>query len=87
MGGYTCTCTSAYTGTNCDQYGKWELSKKSFFKIKISLNLITIQKKALPCNTGSPCYNGATCTNNYVGGYTCKCATGYTGTNCQYSMS
>ena len=41
---------------------------------------------ALPCILGSPCYYGATCYNNNVGGYTCSCITGYTGTDCQYGM-
>jgi hypothetical protein len=30
----------------------------------------------------NPCQNGATCTNSATG-YTCACAPGYTGTNCQ----
>ena len=42
--------------------------------------------KALPCTLTAPCQNGAGCTNNMVGGYTCSCASGYTGTNCQYGM-
>ncbi len=40
--------------------------------------------KALPCILTSPCQNGATCTNNNLGGYACTCVNGYTGTNCQY---
>ncbi len=40
--------------------------------------------KALPCTLANPCQNGAGCTNNLVGGYTCLCATGYTGINCSY---
>jgi len=48
---------------------------KSFF---ISIHL------ALPCILTAPCQNGAMCTNNNLGGYTCSCTAGYTGTNCQY---
>ena len=33
---------------------------------------------------GTPCQNGAVCTDDNIGGYTCTCATGYTGTNCQF---
>ena len=40
-------------------------------------------KKALPCTLSNPCIYG-TCYNNYIGGYTCTCIYGYTGTNCQY---
>ena len=42
--------------------------------------------KALPCILSNPCQNGAPCTNNNLGGYTCTCVTGYTGTNCQYPL-
>ncbi len=41
-----------------------------------------MKNKALPCILNNPCQNGATCTNDNIGGYTCECATGYTGTNC-----
>ena len=34
----------------------------------------------------SPCMNDATCTDN-VNSYTCTCADGYTGTNCETGMS
>ena len=36
--------------------------------------------------TGKPCQNGGTCTDG-VNGFTCKCATGYTGTKCEISRS
>ena len=38
------------------------------------------------CNS-DPCQNGATCNeNNNQPGYTCTCAPGFTGTNCQFGM-
>lgn len=37
----------------------------------------------LPCTLSNPCIYG-TCYDNYLGGYSCTCITGYTGTNCQY---
>lgn len=40
--------------------------------------------KGLPCVLTAPCQNGAACTNNNLGGYSCTCVTGYTGVNCQY---
>ena len=49
-----------------------------------SIQNLKLKSKALPCVLSSPCQNGATCTNNNLGGYTCACATGYMGTNCQY---
>jgi hypothetical protein len=36
--------------------------------------------------TPSLCQNGGTCTNDNVGGYTCACVSGYTGTNCVSSV-
>ena len=41
-------------------------------------------KCPVPCQQ-MPCLNGATCTNN-VGSRTCKCATGYSGSNCQIGI-
>ena len=38
----------------------------------------------LPCILNNPCKNGAACTDDNLGGYSCTCATGYTGTNCEY---
>jgi len=38
----------------------------------------------LPCVLNNhQCLNGATCTNDNVGGYSCTCETGYTGTDCE----
>ena len=42
--------------------------------------------KGLPCILIGPCQNGATCNNDYIGGYYCTCAYAYTGTNCQYGI-
>ena len=53
------------------------------FIIPVS-NAFLLQKQALPCILSNPCQNGATCANDYTGGYTCACASGYTGTTCQY---
>lgn len=35
-----------------------------------------------PCNT-TPCLNGGKCQKGIYDDYECKCATGYTGRNCQ----
>ena len=34
------------------------------------------------CRLSAPCKNGATCAATGVNTYTCTCAAGYTGTNC-----
>ena len=47
------------------------------------LNKIILKNKALPCILSNPCQNGATCTDDNQGGYTCSCKPGYTGVNCQ----
>lgn len=36
--------------------------------------------------TSSPCLNGGTCVQE-VGGYTCKCPSGYTGPNCEEEIT
>jgi len=66
---------------------KIENRKKTRLKLVLFSKITFNVKKGLPCVLSSPCYNGATCTDNSVGGYTCTCAIGYTGTNCaQYGI-
>ena len=36
----------------------------------------------MPCERQTPCQNGATCSNDGYGGYTCTCLSGWEGTNC-----
>jgi len=83
IGGNNCTCTSAYTGTNC-QYGT-----QTYFIIKWlkTYFIYSIFNKALPCNVAiNPCKNGAACYNDNIGGYSCTCAIGYTGATCLYGI-
>ena len=56
--------------------------QKYIKRIEINFEKLN-KKKALPCNTGNPCVHG-TCTNDNLGGYTCKCTFGYWGKNCEY---
>ena len=38
----------------------------------------------MPCDLNpEQCQNGATCTNDNMGGHTCTCPDGYTGENCE----
>ena len=50
------------------------------------ISFLTKYKKALPCILTAPCQNGATCNNDNIGGYSCTCASGYTGANCEYRI-
>ena len=34
----------------------------------------------------NPCHNGGTCVDTGTGNYTCTCATGYSGSNCDVCM-
>ena len=38
------------------------------------------------CTHHKPCKNDATCTNTGQGSYTCECAAGFTGTNCEIEV-
>ena len=39
------------------------------------------------CTTQQPCKNGATCYNSGQGSYTCACAPGYNGTDCETKVN
>ena len=86
LGGYSCTCATGYTGTYCQYSISFFILKNLWIFLKNSFNLIFYLKKALPCTLANPCKNGAACANNNTSGYTCTCASGYTGTNCTYGM-
>ena len=63
------------------------LENSEFYSLILEVNLdFSFYLKALPCILSKPCQNGATCTNDNIGGYKCSCVYGYTGTNCQYGM-
>ena len=85
IGGYSCACVSGYMGTNC-QYGKENILRRNK-KLSFLTLLLFKMIKALPCNLATPCGTQGTCSNNNVGGYTCVCSSGYTGTNCNISKS
>ena len=61
------------------------LNHELLFELKKKITLLTIDLR--PCERQSPCQNGATCTNDSRGGYTCSCAPGYEGTNCQSEIN
>ena len=58
----------------------------SWVMIQGSIYLAVISFSDIDDCANKPCLNGGTCTDG-VNGFTCKCATGYTGTNCETSRS
>ena len=82
---FTCICATGYTGVNC-QYGLIFRVIQKCIESPFFLNH-TIKSKALPCVLSNPCLNGATCSYNNLGGYTCACVSGYTGTDFQYGKN
>ena len=69
----------------------WQIDNFDGFLILWDFSLINFEiinfVKALPCTLNPyTCNSHGTCSNNYLGGYTCSCNTGYTGVNCQYGM-
>ncbi|KAK3094142.1 hypothetical protein FSP39_024639 [Pinctada imbricata] len=95
---YTCSCTSAYTGTNCQtaticastpcQNGGSCVANAagtSFTCTCASGFTGSTCATAVPCSS-NPCLNGATCTENGAT-YTCSCQSGYTGSNCETELT
>ena len=95
VNGYTCECCAGYTGELCET-GSWNSHSLLIFLILfnkidcqpcikqmiINLNLILILDIS-ECDS-DPCENGGNCTDD-VNGYTCSCANGWTGSECQFS--
>ena len=57
----------------------------SYFVLRRIQNQSFFPKKlALPCVINpTQCQNGGTCDNDFLGGYTCTCANGFTGFDCE----
>lgn len=78
--GYTCICSTGFTGTFCEQ-SMWyfivcwqQYSKKTQ---AAEIHFIATD----PCNS-QPCINGGTCVSAN-GAWTCTCPTGFSGLTCQ----
>ncbi|XP_072045350.1 uncharacterized protein [Amphiura filiformis] len=96
IGSYTCTCSSGWTGVNCEEDINECLSQpcrnqgrciNTFGQYRCVCRLpgttgINCESHVNGC-LSNPCLNGATC-DNYLreGAYTCTCATGWTGVHC-----
>ena len=48
---------------------------------------LTVKMLELTECDSSPCQNGGTCTERMIHGYTCFCAAGYEGDNCESGKS
>eukprot|EP00057_Strongylocentrotus_purpuratus_P022288 XP_011676762.1 PREDICTED: fibropellin-3-like [Strongylocentrotus purpuratus] len=72
-GSYTCECADGYTGNNCES-GIGGCAA-GWYGANCDLDIDE-------CGRGNPCLNGASCINT-PGSYTCECADGYTGNNCE----
>ena len=82
---YTCDCALGFEGTNCEtgdsqndtcQYHHY--CPNTFWFHLIKNNFLTVVDMCY----SEPCQNAGTC-NNGVNKYTCDCAPGYEGPNCE----
>ena len=51
----------------------------------VLINQVASQGYLYSCCNSAPCQNGGICNPLYTGGYSCTCANGYFGINCQYN--
>ena len=100
---YNCTCPVAYIGVNCSIknpcYNNTNQcsgngiciasESQPYFTCKCMMGVEgdRCQYNRL-CNMSvSPCMNNGTCNVMYADNYTCSCASGYAGVNCETSLS
>ncbi|XP_078349853.1 uncharacterized protein LOC144634690 [Oculina patagonica] len=95
--GYKCNCTVDYTGNQCEK--KIDLCELEPCKNNATCERLAYNKYQCNCTPeykgenctifqscySGPCKNGATCTETYqpVSNYTCTCALGFYGRNCE----
>ena len=71
--GFTCSCEPGWRGMQCDGMNA--------YLTHTPLIMISVTENINECES-NPCQNGGVCTDN-VNGYTCSCADGYNGTDCE----
>ena len=73
---YECICLPGWGGSNCnlgEHFRRFLLAKITRFLL-LDLNY---------CTNHRPCQNDGICQNSGAGHYTCICAPGFSGTNCE----
>ncbi|XP_044581499.1 neurogenic locus protein delta [Cotesia glomerata] len=88
-----CTCNPGWTGAFCDEcvrypgciHGTCQQPWKC--DCKEGWGGLFCNQDLNYCTNHKPCLNGGTCFNTGQGSYTCSCARGFTGTECQTSLS
>ena len=83
IGGYCrvpneCICRSGYSGATCQTGNCFTFCLPCTGQMVMHF----LFPDLMPCERQTPCQNGATCSNDGSGGYTCTCLPGWEGTNC-----
>ncbi|VDI71269.1 Hypothetical predicted protein, partial [Mytilus galloprovincialis] len=98
--GYTCQCTSRYTGKNCQTYVTTSTAQSTTTATPTSWKKITLPTSWLKVTLPSiapttaptdhckpdPCKHSGWCINN-GSDYSCQCLSRYTGKNCELLAS
>ena len=80
-----CICRSGYSGATCQTGNCFTLEIfqcESAWYVQNRWSCTSSFPDLMPCERQTPCQNGATCSNDGSGGYTCTCLPGWEGTNC-----
>ncbi|XP_057328313.1 neurogenic locus protein delta [Microplitis mediator] len=88
-----CTCSPGWHGPYCDEcvrypgclHGTCQQPWKC--DCKEGWGGLFCNQDLNYCTNHKPCLNGGTCFNTGQGSYTCSCAPGFTGTDCETSLS
>lgn len=95
--GYTCTCTSGFSGSNCEMTpnpcggspcmnGGTCMTSGAGYTCQCAAGYTGAMCETNIDNCSpNPCLNGGTCMDG-VNAYTCQCVTGYTGTMCETNV-
>ncbi|KAK0158258.1 hypothetical protein PV328_009284 [Microctonus aethiopoides] len=88
-----CTCSPGWTGPFCDQCERYPgclhgtCQKPWDCLCKEGWGGLFCNQDLNYCTNHKPCLNGGTCFNTGQGSYTCSCAPGFNGTDCERPIS